>query len=161
MSIEIIHLGGSTQRFHTTRTITPNTVAEHSFGVAWACYILSSGKPSASLLMAALAHDLPEFITGDIPSPAKRKMNIDTSEIDDGVLSLVGEGLMDLLSSEERTLKLADCLDGMMFCVREKSLGNKTMGDIFGKYCEYIEELGPSGVEKHLYDKVVGLWEAV
>src|SRR6267378_8094848 len=63
--VNFIESGGYTQRMHCIPTIHPQSVAAHSFGVAWWCWLLTAGNPSANLLLAALAHDLPEHEVGD------------------------------------------------------------------------------------------------
>jgi len=58
------------QRFQTHRLQQPKSVAEHSFRVFF-IYAYLGGKE----LIAAAGHDLEEAETGDIPSPAKKKMS--------------------------------------------------------------------------------------
>ena len=60
------------QRFHTVPLTRPQNIGEHSGNVAWLCAWAYGGGVSAGLLTAALCHDLGEYVTGDIPSPAKR-----------------------------------------------------------------------------------------
>ena len=153
--LEFIRKGGMTKRYHTKNTINANTVAHHSFGVAWICALLTEGQPSVNLLLAALSHDLAEQVTGDISSPTKRKfpvmaemiqaMESETLELHD----LNYECL--LTNSEKRLLKMADCLDGALFCISEMELGNKGMHDVYRRYCQYIGQLEPTGKEHRIF----------
>jgi 5'-deoxynucleotidase YfbR-like HD superfamily hydrolase len=159
-SIEFVYEGGLVKRFHTMDTLKENSVAQHSFGVAWLCYLAREGKPSLELIMAALAHDLAEQAVGDIPSPAKRDLHVGSrlEELEARIRD--NNGLPDLLSDEEqRTLKLADCLDGMMFCLHELRRGNKNVCIVFDRYRSYIEELqGLTAPENEMVAQVLILW---
>lgn len=142
-SIEFIYSGGAVKRYHTVQMIKEDSVAQHSFGVAWFCYLLSGGGPSATLLIAAMAHDLAEQYTGDLPSPAKRQLKIGAQfrqyeqEIEQN------NGVRCLLSTEEtRILKLADCMDGAARCAIELSMGNTHAKIIFERYISYVYEIG-------------------
>lgn len=55
------------RRFPTHRLMQSKSVAEHSFRVA-AIYAFLGGKE----ILAAMAHDIEEAATGDIPSPVKK-----------------------------------------------------------------------------------------
>ena len=46
------------------------SVADHSFGVAFISMILAEIVDKAKLLTIALLHDLPESVIGDLPTPA-------------------------------------------------------------------------------------------
>lgn len=119
--------GSAVRRFHTMCTVTENTVGQHSHGVAMFCMLLEDGNPSAALLMKALTHDLAEQYTGDVPSPAKRALGIrkEFGEVEEQLLATV-EFSIEITEREEKVLKLADCADGMLFCARERTLGNKS-----------------------------------
>ena len=153
--IEFIHNGGGVRRFHTVRTLTDNTVAEHSFGVAWFAWLLTEGTARPKLLMACLAHDLAEQLVGDVPSPAKRALGVgnDLDELENKILE--GQGLsFSLTPEEQRTLKLADCFDGMMFCLRERKMGSTLTNDAFFAYAGYVAAMKPSGVEAKILDTI-------
>ncbi len=67
------------QRWSLMRNTHPENVAEHSFHVAVLAHALCTiaetvyGKdvPRADVVTAALFHDAPEVLTGDIPTPVK------------------------------------------------------------------------------------------
>lgn len=71
------------KRWHIINTVRPQTVAEHSFMVALIAMELAkhivphgslfdSPREQFQFLCAALFHDMPETITGDLPTPAKQ-----------------------------------------------------------------------------------------
>jgi 5'-deoxynucleotidase YfbR-like HD superfamily hydrolase len=156
--IDFIRKGGITKRYHTKNTLKDNTVAHHSFGVAWMCYLLSEGRPSAALLVAALAHDLAEQLTGDISSPTKRKFPVlaemvqamESEALEEHELNLEPE----LTNQEARVLKMADCMDGMLFCISEMELGNRSIYEVFRRYCDYVDILRPTGREHRVFSAI-------
>lgn len=134
--------GGSVRRFHTVTTIKDITVAEHQHNVAWIVYILEEGKPRMELVMAALSHDLPEVIFGDIPSPGKKILGLtDTfTGYEEGMLK-EKEFWNDLTPREQHTLKLADRMGGMLDCVKERSLGNRNVELPYGRFDRYVSDM--------------------
>lgn len=144
MQRNFIYEGGSVLRYHIVDTIKSQDVAAHSFGVAWWCEILTVKTASKALIMAALSHDLAEQFTGDIPSPAKRAMDISSrvAEYEQNHLkeASVYSYMEDLQSGEEFILKLADLLDGMMYCLRERKLGNSNVRIVYARFNSYIHE---------------------
>lgn len=96
------------------------------------------------LLMAALTHDLAEQAASDISAPAKRMLGVSDVFHDWEIKILRSYGLdyEQWLSSEELLiLKLADCFDGLLYCCRELSLGNRNVMLIWRKFCTYAETL--------------------
>lgn len=127
LRLDHIDAGGEVKRMHTVPTLREQTVAAHSFGVAWWCWMLSPAqRPSANLLMAALAHDVPEHAVGDIPAPTKRLLGRDQLDAMEAEADLAG-GLpvFELTEAEARILKMADCFDLLMTCVKEAEMGNR------------------------------------
>ncbi len=143
--ISMILRGGAVKRYHTVRTIATETVAEHSFLVAWCATVLSCGKPSASLLLACLQHDITEAETGDMPSPTKREMGIKEQFSEHEVKVLHRNDHVDasgeLTDTERRTLKLADICAGMLFCIQERTMGNKFIAESYTNFRSYADEL--------------------
>lgn len=151
-----------TKRFHNAAVLTENTVAQHSWGVAWFVYLLSCELPRAEVLLAAMAHDLAEQITGDMPAPAKRLLGI-RGLLADKENEVLGQFHMDfenvLTVEEERIVGLADCMDGMLFCIKERQLGNRFIEYTFQKFHSYISEIVSSALEKEVLTTLVQLWE--
>jgi 5'-deoxynucleotidase YfbR-like HD superfamily hydrolase len=162
--------GGAVARFHTMPTLKENSVAAHSHGVAVFCMLMSDDA-SANMLKAALVHDLAEQYTGDVPSPSKRLLDIRSklNEAENRLLGTVGLCYEGELSPEEaRILKLADCADGMMFCARERMLGNrsKMLKQAYKNYGTYVHTLMtdmPFGTESqrvaHVFTAIAKLWK--
>lgn len=161
-ALGFIRQGGQVRRFHNVQTTRMESVAEHSFNVAWLCYLLAERKPSPELIMAALAHDLPEGTLGDLPAPTKKLIGAPLKKLEEQLLDKFGLNVK-LDESDRNLLKQADIIDGMMFCLKERSLGNCT-GDIVNVYMTYRSYL--SGVDKVpmswlLMKYIHQLWEAI
>jgi len=150
-TLEFIQAGADVKRFHTKLTLQTETVGHHSHGVAMLCLLLEPVS-RRQLLVAALVHDLAEHITGDIPSPAKRRYGIgeQVSALEDELLRSVGLSMPMLNSDEKRTLKFADIFQGMLFSAREISLGNSQMREVFDNYVSYAEAMQPTDRELNL-----------
>lgn len=118
------------KRFHTHSSINTEHLGQHSHTVAM---IVSQVYPACSktLLMAALEHDLPEFITGDTPAPAKwQSASLDEALGNLESLVMNDWGLTrpdDLLPYERALLKWADMAALVLFCHKEVTMGNNTM----------------------------------
>ncbi len=139
--------GSEVERYHTLKTLQTETVGHHSFLVAMFCWLLTPSNPT--LVLAALMHDLAEHETGDMPAPAKRKLNMSDqmAALEDDILGRAGFGVR-LLYEEQRTLKLADCFAGMLFCTRERALGNKGVEEVWSRYLSYVTEEHSDQVEQ-------------
>lgn len=159
--VEFIHAGGGVRRFHTLPMLKEDTVAQHSFGVAWFCSLLMNGSASASILMAALTHDLAEQFTGDLPAPAKRELGLSKQfeAYEETQLCMAGIKFPLLTDSEKRTLKMADCMDGAMRCATEVKLGNAFAGKPFHRFISYINELSPTPFEYGLLQEILTYFE--
>jgi len=143
--LNFLYLGGDVQRYHTLRTCQQDTVATHSQHVAALVWLLTNGLASGALLARALLHDMAEQYTGDMPAPFKRQLHIE-DQVDSYEQSVLRwSGLYDSVPpasvEEQRVLKLADCLDGMLFCLREVQARNLIMEDVFWKFESYIISL--------------------
>lgn len=156
--LEFAMSGAEVTRYHTVRTIQTETVGHHSHGVAMFCFWLA-GVPSRELLLAALFHDLAEHQLGDIPSPAKKKYGIgeQVNELERQLLESMDMGVC-LSDKEKRTLKLADIFQGITFCVKEISLGNKQQSVILERYASYASDMILVGNEKHIYNVIMEMY---
>jgi hypothetical protein len=62
-----------------------------------------------------------------------------------------GFELLKLTDWQKRTLKIADTMDLLLFCVRELNLGNSDMDVVYQRGVGYIRELEPlSNIELEL-----------
>ena len=152
---EFLARGRATTRFHTETVIRPQNIADHSFGVAWLCWYLEGCAPRADLLMAALAHDMAEQSTGDVPSPVKRTLGVGPAfySLEQQVFRDFGIADFDaLLTHDERlTLKRADIIEGMLYCLRERQMGNTLLRTVYYNYVSYYASM-PSD---HAADQLV------
>lgn len=126
-------LGGYTsKRFSSVATLKENSLAAHQHGVAMLCYLLAP-EPSVDLLMAALVHDLPEQVWGDLPSPVKRRLGIADVLNDHEEQMLVDNGFNfpELTDEERYILKLADKMEVLLFAIVERRLGNRYMEMVY------------------------------
>ncbi len=153
--------GRAVTRFHTEAVIRPQTIADHSFGVAWLCWYLESGAPSSNLLMAALAHDMAEYATGDMPSPTKRKLGLGAAFAELEAVEFAAAGMPNfeaegMLSKREAVvLKRADVIEGLLYCLRERAMGNTLLRTAYFNYANYYAGL-PSDPIGDALVKVIG-----
>lgn len=142
--LEFYNRGSMTTRFHCYNLIKCDTVGRHSHGVAFfVWYLMSEAPPMDRLpvLQNALFHDMAEFEVGDVPAPTKRRLNIrhKLHDIENAVLSQVGVPMAILSEAQEAVLSMADCLDGLAFCLRELEMGNLGMVKVVRTYFDYLE----------------------
>ena len=148
--------GGGVKRFHTVRNIREQTVAEHSWGVAIICLELWPSGGSA-LIKAALWHDVPEALTGDVPAPAKWKYPELSKVLDKVEAELEKQlGLKVFLTEEQKLkLKIADTMELLWFSLEEIRLGNKNFKIIFERGLKHLETLELDASSKDMiYDLV-------
>lgn len=146
-TLTFLRRSGRVRRYHTEELLKPQDVAQHSYGVAWLCWWLCQGQVSAALILHALAHDAAEHALGDIPSPTKRELGI-RQQVDAAearLMALHSIVLPDLSDFENKVLKLADALDGVLHCVHELELGNQTLYAVFLNFHRYGLELVTEG----------------
>lgn len=154
--IEFFARGAETLRYHTLRTLQMETVGHHSHGVAIYAILLGA---SDNVVRAALYHDLAEHVLGDLPAPAKRAYGIGeiVSELEGKLLTANGFAVT-LTQEEARALKLADIFQGMTFCLREKELGNRSIGAVFQRYLGYAEQQVLVGAERVILEALKGCY---
>ncbi len=154
--LEAVCAGGLVTRYHAKPTLLRENVAEHSYYVAWLCRLLVPDC-SKNLLLAALAHDIPEWKFGDIPSPTKKLLGTSAlAEAEDQELDNLGF-LVTLTEEETFTLKLADNLAGMTYCLRECQMGNQHLSVTFDRYRRYICSMGEQEITTHSGGRAVFL----
>jgi 5'-deoxynucleotidase YfbR-like HD superfamily hydrolase len=142
--IEFMQRGRATRRFHTVPVHEAQRVDAHSAGVALVALMLMgevSADRKARVLSAALTHDLGEHRVGDLPAPAKRALGKEWSQR----FSLFEHSLLqehgfmsDLDPADVRVLKLADYIDGCLFCIDERMMGNKGIAEVFDNFWSYL-----------------------
>lgn len=136
------------QRFHTLPTIRPQTIADHSWGVASIAYYLCQGrspKETMVTVFAALMHDVAESRVGDTPAHVKRKYPelksaldaAENVELDD----MAGSDAVPEPGPHTAIVKMADCLDLLHYCIIEQELGNQGMAECFDRGSSYLKEV--------------------
>lgn len=77
LNINDILRAGDVKRWTIVRTAVPQSLAEHTFNVTMIARALCKemGVPDGPVIKYALDHDLDEIRSGDIPTPAKERLN--------------------------------------------------------------------------------------
>lgn len=139
---------GHVTRFHTRRVLRPQSVAAHSANVALLAMAFFGGveRTRAEALAYALTHDLEERWTGDVPAPVKWA----SAELDATLEGLGAKWLYQhtglarpVLSPEEHfVLKLADAVDGAVYCYFELQQGSRVLLPTLERYLSHFRRLG-------------------
>lgn len=158
---------GQTQRYHTgvAELLKTQDVAQHVYGVMWLVTSIMHDRPSAALLLAALAHDAGERWTGDVPSPAKRRIPGVKAAFDDAEVEELAVHCdftaPQLNEVEHAALDLADALDGAFFCSRELAMGNRRIRKTFENFISYADRASATLYESGLDGVDLGLVAAM
>lgn len=124
--LRLIRQASAVKRFHILRTLNEQTVGAHSHGVAM---LIMQIEPtcSATLLKAALTHDLHERDTGDMPSTAKWKYPKLAEAMTEAEMHWnTSRGFNFELSREERNiLQFCDYFELMLWSYEELCMGNR------------------------------------
>jgi 5'-deoxynucleotidase YfbR-like HD superfamily hydrolase len=145
-------------RCHNARSQHPQTVGEHTFGVL---AVLRTVYPEASarLWEAALFHDVPEAVTGDVPAPTKHRFKL-LEEALRGVEASVRDEYeleVHITAIEKGVLKYCDYMELALFAIEECDSGNRHMASMARNALKGIASRGltdvtPAALE--LYDLV-------
>ncbi len=142
--LKFLRLGYAVKRWHTQAVHKQQTVGEHSINVAAiACYLY--GEWDLDLVMAAMLHDTPEAMTGDVPAIAKWSIEglnelLDKAEGD--ILDEIGFPRICLTPKQLDCLKAADMLELVWFCAEEINMGNMSMRLVFERGLKYLNRYG-------------------
>ena len=141
------------ERWSIVRTLTTDTVANHSFYVTF--YALQVARlvewegPYADLTFAALMHDVEETFTSDIISPVKSRV-VDPGALSNFVsaqmkerLPLVEAQLEAIYESRwggdiEKLVKVADKVDAVIYLVLEQRMGNIVLAQLYQDACNNL-----------------------
>lgn len=153
------------ERCHTVTTTHRQTVGEHTFGVL-AILLTIYPKASASLMRAAIFHDVAEAITGDIPSPIMVEYptlrEVVNDMEDDIEVQFDMSDRVHLDTGERKILRYCDRMDLLMFSIEELDTGNKRMGRVAYRVLhslanDRLTDVTPEALT--LYDYVRVYWE--
>lgn len=143
--LHTIARSATVKRYHTENTIKDQSVGEHSFGVYWIAHLLTEdgGGVSRVLALHIMAHDKPEHVTGDMPSPTKQALRASGAmdALENAVYEELKLVLPALTPEEERILKYADNLEGALWCLNEWRRGNRHIGLCLRNYLSYIRKM--------------------
>lgn len=152
-------------RWGLMRNFRPENIAEHSLEVAMLTHLLCElrnrrfgGKIDVSrAVMAAVYHDVPEIITGDLPTPVKyydpdiraAYKKVESAAVEK-LLSTIPEDLQesyrDIFDGESdlqiaEIVKAADKLSALIKCVEERHSGNTDFIDAEAQTLESIKNM--------------------
>ena len=106
------------KRWVIVNTSRNQSLAEHSFNVIAITRELCNrlNVNDARAMKYAFDHDLDEILTGDIPTPAKKRLGIDTGD------GYEGKSLVECSDLEIAVVKVADVLEAILF-IEENGVG--------------------------------------
>lgn len=130
--LRLMRIAARIPRVHTRPPIHKQTVGEHTFGVL--AILREVCQPSVALYEAALYHDAPEAVTGDVPAPAKWDSPALTEALNDVEDDIIDRWRLpnsrNLNPQEERLLKFADLMELALFSIEEVNMGNRGMAKV-------------------------------
>lgn len=142
--LEFISAAGQVRRYHVCTVLKDETVAAHSFEVAWIAWLVYGRRIRVPLLLAALAHDMAELVVGDMPAHTKRMLSAEARtelySLEQQILESNGVIVGELTLLEQSVLEVSDRLALLMHCARELQLGNTTMRKVFYRGSGYALE---------------------
>jgi 5'-deoxynucleotidase YfbR-like HD superfamily hydrolase len=155
-TVKLFRDASDVQRYHTHRTIRQQTVGQHSFGLMVLVRLLVP-QARKEVFLAAMHHDLPEFMTGDIPAPIKREhptLSVLMGEIEAELAPLYHD--FGLTPGEERLLKWCDYMELVLWCVEEQNMGNRGIKPIIVKGLTWLSAMhAPSADARDLLESLL------
>lgn len=151
---EFIRASGYTRRYHGWRILLEDPVGGHERNVAKLVQLLDPDC-SKEVILYALGHDDAEWIVGDMPAPAKRRLpdywpasggqkktfRTVFGEMEDKVLEEAGLPLPKLTLEEAWLVKFCDSFDGLLYCYQEIAMGNTFAIECWQAYNSYLCDL--------------------
>lgn len=128
---------GGVIRFHACPKMRKQRLSDHQWKVALiAEYLLPSLSKNG--MMHALTHDRLELVTGDIPATLKWK-HPEVKELLNRIEACY-EDTYQLFPLEKIAIKMADILEGMLFCKDSYEDGCEEARNIFSRWVDYLFE---------------------
>jgi hypothetical protein len=137
------HAAGAVERCHGIRHHGSYPVSSHSWGVAMLIWYIWPER-FLTLVVHALAHDIPELWTGDIPSPTIRELRVDEkiAEMETAIFTrlrlpnystaLQGDDLAALL--------FCDRLEFLLWAHDQRELGNRRVERSITTVTRYLQD---------------------
>lgn len=137
--VSLAREGAAVERVHAHDHLKPYTVGHHSLDMITLitlCWRAAYGSlPRAELLVAAAFHDVPERITGDVPSPIKAALDGALDVMEEKALRWLGADPL-LTETEAEWLLSADRLELCLWALEEARRGNKVFLEWVSEYQE-------------------------
>jgi 5'-deoxynucleotidase YfbR-like HD superfamily hydrolase len=137
-----VHAAGEVRRYHTLVTLEAQNVAAHSWGVAT---LIALNFPYADTVLykAALFHDVPEVVTGDMPATFKWAAPKVAADMDEAEQVIHKDwGTCTRLTRQEKfVLKMCDMAELVLYARREANRGNNPMKDVAERGMLYIRDM--------------------
>lgn len=113
------------KRWTIVNVVNNQSLAEHTFNVVMIARAFAKVLKISDdvLIKAALEHDLSEILTGDLPTPTKRRM----VELGNAPDDIWPTPTRDLNETERKVLKLADIVDAIHF-LEDHGVGRHATG---------------------------------
>lgn len=129
--------GGAVERCHTIRHLGSYSNAQHQWGVAMLLWALYPADVATKLVWHALTHDVPEGLTGDVPSTAKTHETV----LDDWINAEFDLPLICTLTEEEhRILRSCDILELYIWSLEQLAQGNSYAAEVTDNILMYARE---------------------
>ena len=151
LKIHDLMRAGSVKRFHIVNTTRIQSLADHQYGVAVLAGELSKRlglnvAAQARVVASAIVHDAGEARSGDIPTPAKKKLRRAFGEKFDELLAEY-DVLMTMHDQDKLIIKCADYLESMIF-LQEHTVGRHAetvLEDIIKNAFEFFDNCDAVG----------------
>jgi 5'-deoxynucleotidase len=144
MNIKKVLQSRDTLRFHNHSGIDKQPISDHQWAVAMIFVQLCGDDiPSHNALMKALTHDVPEYVTGDIPAPVKWE-NPGVKVVFDDMERNVEESFGIYYATnlrEDMLIKLADMMEGCWYCIQQMKDGHQAARRPFRLWRRHIDRL--------------------
>lgn len=156
---EWVRASGYTRRYHGWRVLLEDPVGLHERNVAKLVQLIDP-TCRKEVILYALGHDDAEWIVGDMPAPAKRRLpdypevqygervrqpartfRDVFGEMEDGILAEAELPLPELTPAEHWLVKFCDSLDGLLYSTQEIAMGNTFAIPVWQAFESYLEKL--------------------
>jgi 5'-deoxynucleotidase YfbR-like HD superfamily hydrolase len=129
------------ERMHTQPLARQQTVGEHTFNVL-ALIDMIAPEMTINLWRAALYHDIPEAITGDMPGNIKWKYEGLAKSLDQVEKGIITDYhlVVNLAEKEERVLKFCDTMELAIFCIEEAERGDRNAIRVAYNCIRFLED---------------------
>lgn len=148
MGIQNLLRAQSVKRWTIVQTVKDQSLAEHTFNVTMIARAICKElrHDDAEVTKAALAHDLDEIFTGDIPTPFKTAAREKGVELNDIYEKVTNRKLSDL---DSRIVKIADIVEAYWF-IREFGVGRHANEVTTKLSHQMAKEIGHNDTEQPL-----------